>query len=243
MNLLLDDRFAPVTSEIGFLECDPATCADKFISWQSPLHAKRGVSLVKQSVSGNLEGILSSLFPLTNIERRRYLFVPTRSKWTAYFDNGWTGGDPASTVSYLAGLIGCRGIRAVCVANTITRESKNAEGQYGAVIFELYSGANRVGGNTRRSIYVSNDGGKWVFGAHGEQLEFEQPESYRAKRVQEKFPPELLTQYLNALGIDIFSEAFYVPEKSASLVTKTGPQIAGVREYDFATMQSSRLRK
>ena len=223
MRLLLDDRLAPMTSEIGFLEKDPLSCAEAFIKWQSPLHEDRGVSFDLQSVNGDLVMVLHALLPLTDIEARRYLFLPTASQWTACFDNGWSGGDPASVVSYLAGSMGCRGIRAVCVPHTIRRHSNSREGRYGAVILEVYKGTDPLEGNTQRSIYAANDGGRWVFGAHGEELEFERPEAYRARRARDRFTPGMLGEYLGTLGIDLFSDGFYSTGSPAHLVAKVGP--------------------
>src|SRR5688572_16192548 len=102
MKLLLDDKFAPITSEIGFVEADCAAVAREFANWQRNIHEPRGLSIVERSVSGTLEKVLEQLLPLTSVECRRFLFVPTDSRWTAFFDNGYRGTSAMSTVSYLA---------------------------------------------------------------------------------------------------------------------------------------------
>src|SRR6188768_3186725 len=102
MQLLFNDQVAPITSEIGFLETDARSAAQGFIEWQTPIQRNRDVSLRQSVVKGSLREVLDHLLPLTSVERRKFLFVPTVSRWSAYFDNGFQGADAASVVSYLA---------------------------------------------------------------------------------------------------------------------------------------------
>jgi len=81
--LLLEDRWAPVTSEMGFLETDAEHAARAFAQWQAGLLTPRGISVAVRPVPGPLEQAFSSLLPLTSPEVRRALFIPTRSAWTA----------------------------------------------------------------------------------------------------------------------------------------------------------------
>ena len=120
MRLLLNDCLAPITSEIGLIETDHHSAAREFLEWQRTIHEGRGLSLVNRSVSGTVEEVLLTLLPLTSIEARRYLFVPTASPWTAYFDNGWRGTDAVSAMSYLAGRISCRGLRVVAIPDAVS---------------------------------------------------------------------------------------------------------------------------
>src|SRR5690242_14679395 len=93
--LLLDDRWAPITSEMGFLETGAEHAARAFAAWQAGLLAPRGIAVEVHPVSGTLEQALSALLPLTSPETRRDLFMPTRSAWMAYVENGWGGTDAA----------------------------------------------------------------------------------------------------------------------------------------------------
>src|SRR5438105_4063120 len=120
LNQLFDDRYAPITSEIEFLECAAETAANAFQDWQNRIQSGRGVRLNRREVVGDFPTKLECLLPLTSVERRRFLFVPSQSKWTACLDNGWQGNDP-SAVSYLATEIGCRGIRALSVPHTMRK--------------------------------------------------------------------------------------------------------------------------
>jgi hypothetical protein len=107
--LLLDDRWAPVTSTMGFLELGAEQAAQAFATWQRGLPTSRGFTLEVLPVTSTLEQALSSLLPLTSGERqRRYLFIPTRSAWTAYVNSVWTGTDAASPMRYMARWLSIR---------------------------------------------------------------------------------------------------------------------------------------
>jgi hypothetical protein len=235
MTQLLEDRYAPITSTIGFLECDAQRAKDYYLDWMRPLQADRGVNLECRQIHGDLVSRLKSLLPLTSVERRRVLFLPTNSAWTAYIDNGWQGTDAYSPVSYLCRVIACRGLRAVSVPDTFQKTANGAHGRYGATIFELYAptteGCSFL--NTQRSIFAANDGGPWKFSADGQPLEFEDLKQYAVSRIKDRFTPEMLDRYLRALGISFFSPDFYEVPKPAHLVSKEGPSAPAMKTYSL----------
>jgi hypothetical protein len=229
--LLLEDCWAPVTSELGFLETDAERAARAYAAWQGGLLAPRGIAVGVSPVSGTLEQTLSTLLPLTDAERRRHLFMPTRSPWTAYVDNGWQGTDAASAMAYMARTLGCRGMRVVAVPHTLRKD----KGRHGAVMFELYGPHQTDWLNYLRTLYASNDGGRWVFGQSGEPFPFEKLERYQARKVRDRFTFEMLEEYLHHLGLSPFQEHFYLPQGSpAWLVEKTGPVVPAQKEYTLA---------
>lgn len=230
---LLADKYAPITSEIGFLQCDAETVTNAIVNWQKSIQAKRGVSLLVERLSGDLESTLPKLLPLTSVEHRRTLIVPTVSRWTAYFDNGWRGTDACSEISYLSGILGCRGVRSVCVPNSLDGQTGRAPGRYGAVILELFSAKTTYFLNTERSIAAVNDGGKWAFSASGTPQEFEDSAQYGKRLVKDRFTPELLSRYLESLGIRAFDETFYDASSSSFLIRKEGAVNQDVREYSL----------
>jgi len=238
VRLLYNDKLAPITSEIGFLKCSIGKAAYEFVRWQTPIRFAWGQYLDEQNItSGSLEDILRQLLPLTNSMRTRYLFVPTNSSWTAYFDNGYRGPDPSSVISVLAEMIGCLGVRAVWVPNT----KKGRKGRYGAVIFTVYDKPNPIL-NIRRSICLVNDGNwsnKWDFETSGEPFTFEQTECYKARRKTDRFTPEMLDSYLKELGIDAFSENFYfaTTKNPAKLISTKGKLVKKVAKYSLEEAQ------
>lgn len=229
--LLLDDRWAPITSELGFLETDAAYAARAFSAWQGGLMAPRGISVGSSAVSGTLDQVLSALLPVTTPETRRHLFIPTRSPWTAYVENGWGGTDAASAMAYMSRTLGCRGLRVVAVPNTY----RKGKGRYGAVMLEVYGPHQTSWLNYLRAVSASNDGGRWVFDQFGEPFPFEKLERYQERRVKDRFTFEMLKEYLHHLGLSPFEESFYLPEGApAWLVEKTGPVAPPYKEFTLA---------
>ena len=88
--------------------------------------------------------------------------------------------------------------------------------EYPAIIWEVYSSKSPTG--VRRSIAVSNDGGKWVFAESGERYPFEQSDRYNRRRIQERFTAEMLDEYAAQFGIEIFSDEFLMVNASAPAV-------------------------
>jgi len=186
--LLLEDRWAPVTEEMGFLELGAEQGAQAFATWHRGLAISRGSTIEVLPVTGRLEQVLSRLLPLSGGERR--LFIPTRSAWTAYVTNQWTGTDAASPMRYMARRLSIRCLRVVAVPHTL----RGDHGRYGAVMLDVF-GPKQPGKilNYLRSIYAANDGGRWVFGHSGEPFPFEQLEQYQTRRVRDRFTFENFT--------------------------------------------------
>jgi hypothetical protein len=237
---LLNGRFEPITSEIGFLECEAKSAAKAHREWQASIHAKRGVTVEIREVHGDPATKLSALLPLTSVEIRRHLFVPTKSAWTAYVDNAWRGTDAFPPTSHLAQALGCRGVRAVWIPHTIRTQDGTSRGRYGATIFELYAPTPSAGQvlNTVRSICAANDGGRWKFSAVGSPQDFEEPGSYEANRVADRFTAAMLGHYLSRLGIELFSPDFFDVQAPAFLVSKHGLNAPGMEEFSLEHVQA-----
>ncbi|MFL5345037.1 MAG: hypothetical protein ACJ8AT_09590 [Hyalangium sp.] len=238
--LLLEDRWAPVTSEMGFLELGAEQAAQAFATWQRGLPTSRDSTIEVIPVSGTFEQALSRLLPLTSGERqRRYLFIPTRSAWTAYVNSVWTGTDAASPMGTMARRLSIRCLRVVAVPHTL----RGDKGRYGGVMLDVF-GPDQPEKilNYVRSIYAANDGGRWVFGHSGEPFPFEQVEQYQARRVRDRFTFEMLKDYLRHLGLAPFEEDFYLPPGSrAWLIQKTGPFTTVGREYTLEEARAARV--
>jgi hypothetical protein len=228
MKELFSRKFAPITDTIGFLRCDSDRVAKAFLDWQSGIQNKRGVALVESKIQGELESEIRRLLPLTSVERRRYLFIPTRSNWTAFFDNGHQGTDAFSHISYLAEKLACEGIR-------VTFISDSQSEQYPATILEIF-GPNKTDFLNRvRSISVAFDGRRWVFSAEGAVQPFEDIQRYTDRVMKNRFTSEMLEAYLEHLEIEAFDERFYGPNGEAAIfVEKVGPIAPAAREFGLA---------
>jgi hypothetical protein len=230
MEELLDGRLAPITYTIGFLECNIARAVEAYLTWQRPVQEKRGVELLASNVNGNLRQILLHLLPLTSVERRRFLFLPTGGPWTAFFDNGHQSTDAVAPMSYLARTLGCRALRTTYIPDNVTT------GRFGSRILEIYGPRRTDFLNYIRTISLGFDGRKWIFSAVGEVQPFEQTEQYTARLVQNKFTPLMLATYLNALGVRAFAEDFY-PSDTAVLIYKQGPIAPAAKEFGLSNLK------
>ena len=233
MKLLFDDRLAPLTSEIGFLEAPASAAADRFLEWQRAIHEPLGRSFAKRTAAGPLSELLGLLPPLTSVHRLRHLFVPTTGAWTAYFDNGQQGTDAFSTVSYLAQTIGCRGLRVLAVPDTIEVESRSARGRYGGLALEVYGPEETDFLNYLRTISLIHDGDRWDFSQSGTPFPFEDVAAYSARRTRDRFTFERLARYLAELGLRPFREDFYrmTAAEPAWLIERHGRRPPGMQEF------------
>jgi hypothetical protein len=240
MNLLLADKLAPITSEIGFLECEIREVTTAYIDWMFPVQQQRSVTLVQTILAGDLESVLHNLLPLTSHEARRVVFVPTVNGWTAYFDNLYRGTDSTSTLAVLTKQLRCRGVRSVAIPNTIRKVGYKWKGRYGATVFQVYGPNKTEWLNCQRLLQVINDGGKWVFDNIGKPFPFENTFRYRTWPTQQKFSVELLAAYLQNFGIDAFNQDYYMPSgNTAMLVAKQGQPAEGLREYTLREARSN----
>src|SRR5262245_2355127 len=102
---LFNNDLAPLTFSIGFLKAPMDRIVHAYKWWQ-----RKTLNRVKtEKFEAPLREALLRLPPLA-IGSHRTLFVQTRSAWTAYFDNGAKGGDPFSTISYLAEHLKTEGV-------------------------------------------------------------------------------------------------------------------------------------
>ena len=221
MELLFNDRLAPITTSIGFIEGECSHVVNKFIEWREE-NKKFDPSIRKiksHAVVSNLEQTLRNLLPLRMIQSTRYLFIPTTGEWTAYFDNNYRGTD-SSVISYLPKLLQSRSIWIVAEPHTLRREGNTIRGRQGALLIEVYGHEQREWLNLIRKIRLENNKGKWEFEVDGEPFPFEETERYEAKRKTDRFDFDMLKRYLIALGLSPFEEDYYLPpyNKNAVLV-------------------------
>lgn len=237
MRLLLDDRYAPITSEFGFIHAPCEPLAEWWLRRDAAIHSRRGVSVDCRQVSGTMEQLLASLLPLTKVERRRVLLVPTRaSGWSAVFDSGWQGGD-AAALSVAALELACQSVRVVAVPEIIGPDGPR---RYGARIFELYGPENTEFLNYVRTISVANDGGRWRFDQSGTPLEFEDAKWFSPRTIRERFQEEHLALLLRRMGLNAFEESFYGTH--ARLLERHGPTANGYEELELSEVQAQWLR-
>lgn len=207
MLTLLSERFAPITSSIGFLRLGLDEAVDALAGWRRSVVPGK---VSAEEIEAGFPDCLCSLEPLTGGARPRELLVEASDGWTAYFDCLLQGTDAVSTIGYLAWTTGCQGVAIDVVPHT-TGEAGVRPGRYGAVQFEMFGPLQTEFLNHVRTVSAAHDGSRWVFDATGTEQWFEETEAYRARRVRDRFNSEMLVRYCKALDLDVFIPAAYGP--------------------------------
>ena len=216
MTGLLGNRYVPITFTIGFIEMPYDVVYEAFLRWQRD---ELGKTVSIRTFDASLEKAIAALLPLTG-HLCRTLIINTHSKWTAAFDNGIHGAG-CEWVSYLCRVIKCRALLTACIPNTQCGcgPYDTKRGTYGSIRFSLYgpecmmhSENADIALNGIRDIQAINDGGSWDFLVGGKSLPFEEKNTYNARRIEERFTPEMLQNYCLAMGIDVFNADFYGPQ-------------------------------
>lgn len=205
MRTLLQERFAPITSSIGFLELPIDDAAHGLEEWR---RARHEVAVIRPD--DGFPEVLHRLEPLTSGARPRELLV-SAGQWTAYFDNSLRGPDAVSAIGYLSRKLKCQGLAVRVVPRTVGLPGVS-RGRAGSVQFELFGPLQTKFLNYVRTVAVTFDGTKWVFNANGTEQEFEEVEAYRSRRVRDRFTSEMLERYCQALGLDVFNGDAYGPK-------------------------------
>jgi len=219
--LLLQNRYAPTTNEIGFLKADMHQIVDAYQEWQENIPREHKAVFAIKTVKESLEAILSRLRPILRPVRDQCAFIPTSSQWVAYFDNGSLGTDADSVILHLSRKIGCLGVKLVASPHTIAMERKETTGSYGALSLYYTDPSQEKEMGYTRIIHLSNDGGPWVFINFGTPFSFETTDNYAVKNKLDRFTFAQLKKYLQELGIEGFEEKHYQPlTKGATIVER-----------------------
>jgi hypothetical protein len=211
LKTLLNDEFVPLTHQVGFLEVPLEDTLERLLNWQSQIGAGLNRRPHHERLAGSLQQALARLAPLTT-PPTKVLLMETRSRWTAFFDNGLRMSDPESPVGHLCTIIPCRGVVVHCAPDRSQTDNRHALRIYGIVSFRLFVPYQTAWLNQERAVVAMNDGGSWFFSANGVEQPFEEPARYGARRIVDRFTDDMLERYCEALGIDLFDEAFYGTE-------------------------------
>jgi hypothetical protein len=196
--------FAPVSWAVGFLRAPLDLAAHGLLAWRREIYG----SAESISLSGGLEDNVFSLEPLTGGVRPRELVVSTANpEWTALFDCGVQGGDPTTTIGYLARTLKVQGV--VVVAIRDVPATAGHPQQFGARQLEMFAPIATEFLNYVRIISVVQDGGRWRFDADGTVQDFEDVEAYGRRRIAERFTDTMLADYAAALGLRPFDNEFF----------------------------------
>lgn len=92
------------------------------------------------------------------------------------------------------------------------QDSKTSIVSYAATSFTLEGPHETEWLNVIRHVSARKDGRPWKFFQQGKVQPFEKVEQYANKHLRDRFTPEMLESYCEALGILAFDESFYGPK-------------------------------
>lgn len=214
MRTLLAETYAPITSEIGYVNRPFDRVVSEYARWHEGLNYPTTVA----DVSGDgFPDAFHRLEPLTSGPSPRVLLV-AHGQWTAYFDCGIRGTDPIVPVGQLARRLSCRGLAIATVPHTVVKSGVRP-GRLGARKWELFASRPTEFMNYQRTIALVHDGVRWVFETAGLPLPFEDVARYRERRLADRFNSEMIERYSQAVGVDPFNPNAYGPEIALSRTT------------------------
>jgi hypothetical protein len=208
MNALLNNKFVPLTYQVGFLEATLEDSLDVFLKWQFEIGKQFNRQPRFERLVVPLQKALTLLEPLTT-PPTKVLLMETHSRWTAFFNNGLRMSDPESPIGHLSRILPCRGVAVHCSPDRSQAKNAQALRIYGIVSFRMFVPHETNWVNQERAVVAMNDGGSWLFSASGTQQSFEEPENYNSTRIADRFTCDMLERYCNALGIRAFDDNFY----------------------------------
>lgn len=234
MKQLLEGKLAPLTDSLGFVQAPLKAVEETYFHWRKNL--PYDVNIRRETMNGTLIDLLPQLEPLGPMKN---LFVSTQSNWTAYFDNNLNGADVFSHAAYVANVLGCRAVRLVCCPNSLTSATDSRRGRYGGALFEVTGPDGTPPLMYERTVWATNDGGRWSFGADGTPFPFEETDAYSNRKIKDRLTDEMLERYCAALGIRLFDQTFYGRQ---AVLFRQGKDLRSIslkqRQYDLGIIDA-----
>jgi len=212
--------------KIAFIKADISDVQNELVNWQTPLVKKHNNSLSLERINGNFNSAYEKLFPLTTVEIRRYIILPTMSQWVGIMDNSSIGTDRTCP------FVLAERLKTEHIFMFYNKISEECLIDY----FDFIENELTL----IRTVGVTKENG-WKFHQYGKPLGFEQTENYSNKVVKSRFKFNQLDLFLQYFGINAFKENYYMPENSAVLIKKAGPLFPATREIAFEEFKLKNL--
>jgi hypothetical protein len=225
VRVLLHNRFAPITSHIGFAQAP----IDDVVGMRAELLAKNYDTVTTEAFSGTLDEAILALQPL-DYGGARDLSIALPNGWVAHLDSNVQGSDATGFAGHANRVLRC--------ASAYVKAVTNTHRPVGVVGFGCYSkpapGAPR---GAARLLQVTQEG-RWKWDESGSPLAFETPAIYGARRIRDRLTVELVESYCRALGIDPFNELAY--SGPVVLTQASGLRGGDVPGHSLAGVQAAR---
>lgn len=192
----LDDRYAPITSAIGFIQLPVSEAAEALAAWWRSIASPVRLDSLDEPFPASL----CRLLPLQVGGRSRALLVD-QGGWSAYFDNGAIGTDPISAMTVLCQINHCAGAALVAIPDAPPRG--------GSLQFQTFSPERTQFLNHARTVGIARESGRWRYDAYGDPEPFEAIEAEGVPGGRDRLSTDTLARYSAALGFAPFDPAAY----------------------------------
>lgn len=210
---LFDNRLAPLTYSIGFLNAPIDTVRQAFLTYLARLGPQ------SFSLPGSLEDNLLHLQPLPLRSTPRILLTSTiHSNWTACFDGDPLGQGVAQKIAFVSrNHLKVRGYFVGCsLPSSVATESLG--GRHFRVL-----GPEYPLGEGRSIDLIETNPGRWYFEVGGDPQPYENLDAYTNRRRTQRLTDTMLLDYTAAVGLHPWDEDFYTTP--TYLITNTEPPL------------------
>ncbi|WP_146077099.1 hypothetical protein [Rathayibacter rathayi] len=202
---VLGDRFAPITSDMGFVRAPAAAVARTCREWD----LEYGRPSTVTEIPGGLADAGPSMEPLDYGPTSKFLVVGTaHPEWSAFVDNGAQGTDPGSPTKVLGQRLNTDSLYISCIPACPRGDKRARLGVRKFVVHRPDPSPSAGLAEIIRMVAVIQDS-RWSFHTSGDPLPFEDVSAYTNRRIADRFTPEMLTDYCAAYGLRPFDDDFF----------------------------------
>ena len=200
MRFPFDGRYAPLMERVSFIKAPIHIAMQAFLEW----YTSDRKPLTTHAFQGNFEDLLLRVLPFN--EPYQLVFVPTTNGWTAAFTNSELAEGP--NFGIVSKFLNCE----VVWIQAILKDYDIQVNGWGGGTIEFIDK-----GECKRIVSLLYDE-RWDFSTWGDPLPFETPAYYTARYARNRFTPQILQEYAQAVGIDFFNEHYYLPQGTTAYV-------------------------
>ncbi len=181
----------PCTDPIWFIEAPFERVVTETTEWLNGLGGRSFTRLREP-----LPSMIHHLAPRAMPSWKQLVVATSANEWTAVFSQG----SDIASANVVAARLDCLNIRTSHQPHII-RDRKIVS--YGSTALWIHAGARHI-----RSIQASYQS-RWEWTLFGDPQPFENLETYKAKKIPDRFPLDSLNEYCRALGIERDNLGFY----------------------------------
>lgn len=207
-------KYVPVTTGFSIVGARLDEVVDHWITWQRGIWEMNGFKMPVQHIDGPLSDKLDALLPLDSWAR---LMTQTRDGRIAIFAN-FGQYDGSSDAPYLANYFKRDVLRVAMTKSRKWRDTNLTEStQFGWQDYGTKT--DHWVGHKFRGISATKED-RWTWHEGGTPFPWEETEAYTAKRIKDRFTPEMLERYAKHMGVDLLDPEYY---SGRAVITRLKP--------------------